>query len=75
MQGNVIVLTSRSQEDTLARDLYDQWEEKQVESARWGRGEIGQVASVSPHMQIEVSSMSECAYIPSDQYQSASRRR
>lgn len=39
--GNVVLLTSRGGEGTLARQLFDQWNEAQEESARWGMAQVG----------------------------------
>lgn len=54
-EGNVILLTNRGEDNTLARDLYDRWENQQDQSARWGRGRIGHMQDLEGQLQIEVS--------------------
>lgn len=54
-EGNVIVLTSRGEDGTLSRDLYDRWESQQDEAARWGKGRIGHVQDLEGRLPIEVS--------------------
>lgn len=54
-EGNIVLLTSRQEENTLARDLYDQWESSQDEKAKWGKGKIGTLGSLRGPLQLEVS--------------------
>jgi cleavage and polyadenylation specificity factor subunit 2 len=53
--GNVILLTSRGEDHTLARDLYDRWESQQDEGARWGRGRIGHMQDLEGTLPLVVS--------------------
>lgn len=55
VEGNVILLTNRGEDLTLGRDLYDRWEAKQDDSARWGRGRIGHTQDLDGQLQLEVS--------------------
>ena len=55
IEGNVILLTSISGEDSVARDLYDQWALTQDPDSKWGQGRLGQVARLSGSMTLEVS--------------------
>ena len=56
VEGNVILLTSRGEDHTLGRDLYDRWESNQDDSAKWGRGRIGHMQDLDGQLQLEVSS-------------------
>lgn len=56
-EGNVIILTSRSEDGTLARDLYSRWEAQQADGARWGQGKIGRVQALHESLAVEVSSI------------------
>ena len=56
VEGNVVLLTSRGDDTTLARDLYDRWEKSQEESAKWGRGRIGHMQDLSGKLKIEMDS-------------------
>ena len=38
---NVVLLTGRSEPDTLGRLLFDKWNDAQREEAKWDRGKIG----------------------------------
>ncbi|KAK8858512.1 hypothetical protein IAR55_002739 [Kwoniella newhampshirensis] len=55
-EGNLILLTSRGEDRTLARELYEQWEVNQSFSAKWGQGKIGSVQSLSGQLKIEMES-------------------
>jgi hypothetical protein len=54
-EGNVIILTSRSEDGTLARDLYSRWETQQADGTRWGQGKIGRVHAMHEPFAVEVS--------------------
>lgn len=54
--GNVLLLTSRGEDQTLARDLYDRWESEQAEGAKFGRGKIGDVKRLEGPLSIEMDS-------------------
>ncbi|WWC88746.1 uncharacterized protein L201_003659 [Kwoniella dendrophila CBS 6074] len=55
-EGNLILLTSRGEDASLARDLYQRWEGDQKEAARWGRGTIGQIGVLKDQLRIEMDS-------------------
>lgn len=38
---NVVLLTSRSEDGTLGRNLFDRWNNSQREESKWDRGKIG----------------------------------
>lgn len=54
--GNVVLLTNRGEDDTLARDLYTRWEAEQADGAKWGQGKIGEVTALSGPLEIEMDS-------------------
>ncbi|KAK1925358.1 beta-lactamase-like protein [Papiliotrema laurentii] len=54
-EGNVVLLTNRGEDGTLARDLYDRWESQQDDSAKWGKGRIGHMQDLEGHLQIEMN--------------------
>lgn len=54
--GNVVLLTNRGEDDTLARDLYSRWEMNQADGAKWGHGKIGEVTPLSGPFEIEMDS-------------------
>lgn len=41
--GNLVVLTGRSEEGSLARWLWSKWDEHQEGAAKWGKGKVGEV--------------------------------
>ena len=53
-EGDVILLTSRGEDGTLARQLYDRWESAQDESAKWGRGRVGHMQDLEGALELEV---------------------
>ncbi|WWD04790.1 hypothetical protein V865_002861 [Kwoniella europaea PYCC6329] len=55
-EGNVILLTSRGEDTTLARDLYQRWEQEQEEASKWGKGKIGKLGGLKGQLQIEMDS-------------------
>lgn len=56
-EGNVIMLTGRSEEQTLARDLYNRWERSQTAGSKWGEGKIGHLTRLEGKLQVEVSAI------------------
>lgn len=56
-EGNVIMLTGRSEEQTLARDLYNRWERSQTTGSKWGEGKIGHLTQLEGKLQVEVSAI------------------
>lgn len=57
-RGNVVILTSKSDEGTLARWLWDLWNERQSEGEKWGQGKVGKVAVLNQAIELEVRSSS-----------------
>jgi cleavage and polyadenylation specificity factor subunit 2 len=55
IEGNVILLTSRGEESTLARDLFDAWQASQDSERQYGSGKIGFPHTVEQRLDIEVS--------------------
>ena len=53
--GNVVILTGRSESGTLTRDLYDRWANGQSDEAKWGGGATGRLEPLYGKMTIEVS--------------------
>lgn len=56
IDGNVILLTFRGEDGTLARELYGRWERDQDETAKWGKGRTGNLAHLGGRLQVEVGS-------------------
>jgi cleavage and polyadenylation specificity factor subunit 2 len=54
-EGNVLLLTNRGEEGSLTREIFESWEGEQAETARWGRGRIGNPTSTAEQLRIEVS--------------------
>lgn len=54
--GNVVLLTDRGEDDTLARDLFNRWEDQQDDSAKFGMGKIGEVKTLEGDLTIEMDS-------------------
>ena len=54
-EGNVILLTSMGEENTLSREVYDTWAAGQDAAALWGRGRVGHLHDLSGEKQLEVS--------------------
>jgi cleavage and polyadenylation specificity factor subunit 2 len=54
--GNVVLLTDRGEDDTLARDLFNRWEDQQDDSAKFGKGKIGEVKTLEGDLTIEMDS-------------------
>ncbi|WVF69249.1 hypothetical protein IAT40_004025 [Kwoniella sp. CBS 6097] len=55
-EGNVILLTSRSEAGTLARELYERWEKNQEDTAKWGHGRIGKIGFLDGQLKVEMDS-------------------
>ena len=55
VDGNVVLMTSRGEDGTLARELYTRWEREQEDTAKWGRGRIGHPRALEGELQLEVS--------------------
>ncbi|WVO19165.1 uncharacterized protein IAS62_000443 [Cryptococcus decagattii] len=55
-EGNVIMLTGRSEEQTLARDLFNRWERSQTAGSKWGEGKIGHLTQLEGKLQVEMDS-------------------
>lgn len=53
--GNLLLLTNRGEDQTLARDLFDRWESEQADAARWGHGGIGTIKNLAGPLALEVS--------------------
>ncbi|OCF33419.1 cleavage and polyadenylation specificity factor subunit 2 [Kwoniella heveanensis BCC8398] len=55
-EGNVVLLTSRSEAGTLARELYERWEKNQEDAAKWGHGRIGKIAFLDGQLEVQMDS-------------------
>lgn len=55
MEGNVLLLTSRGEDDSLTREIFQYWEREQAETAQWGKGRIGNLTSSAVKLEVEVS--------------------
>jgi cleavage and polyadenylation specificity factor subunit 2 len=58
MDGNVILLTSRGEEGTLTRNLFEDWQSFQAEDRKYGAGRVGAIGKIDQQMDIEVSRLS-----------------
>lgn len=56
-EGNVVLLTSRGEDGTLARKLYDAWQQRQQQNKEWQQdaGKIGSASRVDQQVSLEVS--------------------
>jgi hypothetical protein len=55
VRDNVVLLTSRSEEVTLSRLLFDRWNQRQGDDERWDKGNIGSVIELDETISIKVS--------------------
>ena len=55
VRDNVVLLTSRSEEGTLGRLLFDRWYRCQGDDERWDKGNIGSVIELDETIRIKVS--------------------
>lgn len=53
--GNVVLLTEKSAEETLAGRLMREWEAQQGEGKKWGQGNVGEVVRLEETIQVLVS--------------------
>lgn len=53
--NNVVILTGKSEEGTLARWLWGVWDGQQKEEEKWGKGKVGGVVQLDETKSIEVS--------------------
>jgi cleavage and polyadenylation specificity factor subunit 2 len=51
-----VILTSKSEEGSLARWLWSLWNEQQLEGEKWGQGKVGKVTELNQTVDLEVSS-------------------
>lgn len=51
---NVVLLTSRGEEGTLARMLFDRWNDSQRDTDKWDRGKIGSNIMMDGVLQLNV---------------------
>ncbi|ORY31385.1 beta-lactamase-like protein [Naematelia encephala] len=56
LEGNIVLLTSRSEEGTFARDLFDRWEKQQEDKAKYGQGGIGAPTVLAGQIELEINS-------------------
>ncbi|RXK41628.1 cleavage and polyadenylation specificity factor subunit 2 [Tremella mesenterica] len=56
VEENVILLTSTGQDQSLARDLYNEWEKGQSSGCKWGEGKIGKLHRLDGSMTVELNS-------------------
>ena len=54
VQGNVIVLTGRSEQGTLSHFLMERWEAAQEDTERWQDGKLGEPIPLDRPIQVEV---------------------
>lgn len=54
--GNVVLLTSRSEEGTLSNILFERWYGKQVEEEKWEKGRLGTPIDLDETLRMTVSS-------------------
>ena len=51
---NVVVLSGSNEEGTLARWLFDVWNDAQTELDKWGKGKVGKVVQSEQTVQLQV---------------------
>ncbi|WVR06284.1 hypothetical protein IAU60_003314 [Kwoniella sp. DSM 27419] len=72
-EGNVVLLTSRAEAGTLARELYEQWEQRQQDGAKWGKGKIGSVGVLDGELKLEMDSKVPLSGVELEQHLEAER--
>lgn len=73
--NNVILLTNRGEDDTLARDLYSRWESDQAEDAKWGQGKIGELTPLKGKFEIEMDSKEPLSGQELEEYEEKERQK
>lgn len=53
-ERDVVLLTGCGEPGTLGRQLYDEWERQQDQSAKWGAGKVGKMVRGSSRLNIEL---------------------
>ena len=53
-RGNVVLLTGRGEQGSLARGLFEQWDDEQDKAARFGQGKVGQRTILKSELDLEV---------------------
>lgn len=51
---NVVLLTGRSEDGTLGRNLFDHWNNSQREDSKWDKGKIGSNVMMDGAMKLQV---------------------
>ena len=54
---NVVLLTSRSEEGTLGRTLFDMWNDEQRDEDKWNKGKLGRNVMMDKSVYITVSKL------------------
>ena len=78
MEGNVILLTSRGEEGTLARSLFEDWQSFQEEDRIYGAGRVGAIGKIDQQIDVEVSqslSLAGSTTNEKDEFKGASPRK
>lgn len=52
--GNVVLLTGRGEEGSLARGLFEQWDDEQDKAAKFGAGKVGERKVLKSELDLEV---------------------
>ncbi|SCV73662.1 BQ2448_6092 [Microbotryum intermedium] len=55
VQGNVVLLTQRSDEGSLTRWMFGLWDEAQNEGEKWGEGKVGKAVKMDRTIDLKVS--------------------
>lgn len=55
-EGNVVVLTGRSDRETLSQELFEQWNQSQVEDERYGMGKVGKSLQLKGEKELSLNS-------------------
>lgn len=53
--SNVVILTQKGEEGTLARWLWHTWNDRQQNGERWGEGKVGKEIQLGETLNLEVS--------------------
>lgn len=50
-----MLLTGRGEQGSLARDLFERWDDEQDGAQKWGAGKVGTVKELKGDLDLEVS--------------------
>lgn len=73
--GNVVLLTNRGEDNTLARELFSRWEDDQADDAKWGNAKIGEVIALQGPLKFEMDERIPLSGEELEQYEEKERQK